>query len=224
MSTSPSYARWVHHGVTVLTADDPFDDKVIATSRAMTATIESAQLVAEKDDPVFVFGESGAGVGWLCRWIHCSTTKRRNSPLVVVAAQTMHPSEHGAILFGSRHDQRAAAVEAAGAGTLVVRCFEELAPELRGRLLASGGAYRLIATCYANGGNTPKRCLSAETLAAFSAVIEVPPLRARSDDLGELAVHLSQSWGPGLLIEDDLDHFARTTGLEMFGSSHSCSP
>ncbi len=155
----------------------------------MSAAIQALQQHAE-DQRVIVYGESGVGVGWLCRWFH-RTTRRRSERLVEVIAQAIVSSQHERALFE--------AVELARSGTLVVRCFEELAPDLQRRVIASEGTHRLIATCYSNGGNTPARRLSEDILAAFSGVIEVPPLRARSEDLEELAIHLRESFARGTM-------------------------
>lgn len=169
----------------VFTAFEALDEKVVATSAAMAEA--TAALERHRDERrVFVFGESGVGVGWLCRWIH-RTSERRHAPLVEVAVPSVSASEHERLLVG--------ALEEARDGAVVVRCFEQLAPALQRRVLAAEGVHRLVATCYGNGGNHPARCVAADVLAGFAMISEIPPLRARAADLRELAVHLSRRQG-----------------------------
>jgi transcriptional regulator with PAS, ATPase and Fis domain len=93
MPHAARYARRVEYGINVFAADDALDEKVVARSSAMSAAVEALQRLAKEDRRVFVFGESGVGVGWLCRCIH-RATQRRSGPLVEVAVQAIVPSEH----------------------------------------------------------------------------------------------------------------------------------
>ncbi|MBS2017689.1 MAG: sigma 54-interacting transcriptional regulator [Deltaproteobacteria bacterium] len=155
----------------------------------MAAVVAELAQLAEEDRRVLVYGESGAGVGWLCRWAH-QTSRRRLGPFVVVHLGAVSRAEHESVVFGGGSNP--GAIEQATGGTLILRCIEELARSLRDRLLSAAADPRLVATSYSNGARAPMATHDAEFLSSFGSVVEVPPLRARSEDIAELGKALWQ--------------------------------
>jgi len=128
-----------------------------------------------------------------------------------VSAQALHSTEQDRALFGDA--DLPGDIDAARGGTLLVRCFEDLRPDLQHRVLATAADddHRLVATCYANCGRTPERTFSAALLSSFSSVVEVPPLRARVEDIDLLASCISKrvadanGWSSVPLANDELE-------------------
>jgi DNA-binding NtrC family response regulator len=155
------------------------DEPMIARNSIMDAAVERLVQLAAEGQRAFVYGESGVGVGWLCRWTH-------------------HHSSNSDGPFVEMHAHRAdieveceAGIRAASGGTLMVRCFHELPHSLQVRLVACPSDFRLVATLYSNGGRAPQRCLDPKMLEAFPAPVEIPPLRARREDITELTTRFA---------------------------------
>jgi two-component system C4-dicarboxylate transport response regulator DctD len=188
------------------------DEEIVARSPVMVSLVRDLESLAAHDRPVFVHGESGAGVGWLCGRIH-QTSRRRSGPFVTVHLGALVATHVDETLFGSPHEP--GALRSARGGTLLIREFHKLPLDLQWRVLAGGLGHRLVATCYSNGGRTPVRRLSPDVLSRFDAVVGVPPLRARGDDLSELASLLWESianvhgWTPPPLTGAQLEGLHR---------------
>ena len=175
-------------------------------SMPMLSLFAGIRAAAAADGAVLIEGESGTGKELVARALHDS--RRRNAPMITLNCLAIPEALIESELFG---DARVAAgrpeaglVEAAHGGTLFLKEVGELPPSAQTRLLellrdgesrpvhATHGRrvdVRVIAATrrdinqLAAGGR-----FSADLLNALGAVrLTVPPLRARGDDILELA-------------------------------------
>src|SRR5688572_11325045 len=148
---------------------DGADEPLIVNSPIMRAAVRELERLANEDARVAVCGESGAGVRWLCERIH-RVSRRRNAPFVVL----------------HEHDASVDAARAAAGGTLVLRVLDALSPEQQ-RLCEMKRDHRLILTCWTNGGRTAERTIAREVLDGCDAVVAIPALRSRREDIADLS-------------------------------------
>jgi len=181
----------------------------IARSPAMQEVLELAARVAPIDTTVLVNGESGTGKEFIVRMIH-DQGPRAAAPFVSVncaaLTETLLESElfghvRGAFTGASR--DKAGLFEVAGSGTLFLDEIGEVAPSVQAKLLRAlqereirrVGAERTIkvdARVVAATNRNLKDGVAKGSfredlyfrLAAF--IIEVPPLRERSEDIPAL--------------------------------------
>jgi len=175
---------------------------------------------------VLIAGPSGVGRRALGRAIH-ALGPRSAAPVVVADLVATPPELVAFELFG--HDGPGdegtpGLVEAAEGGTLILAGLDLLDPALAARVvaLATDGSYtrtgdprprradlRLVATCA-----DPEQGLAEGLRPCFAAVVHVPALEARRDDLPLLARHLLQT---GLADHPDLAaRFLDATGAPRF--------
>jgi len=185
----------------------------VSVSPAMKAVFAMLVKLAPTDVSILVTGETGVGKDVLARAVH-GASPRKSGPIVVFDSGAVSPSLIESELFGHErgaftgaHEQRQGAFERADGGTLFLDEIGELPLDLQPRLLRAleqrqvrriGGSeettvdVRVIAAT--------NRDLSAEVAAGrfrqdlyfrlSAAVVNVPPLRDRGDDLPVLIDNL----------------------------------
>jgi len=169
--------------------------------------------VAGSSVPVLLQGESGSGKSSAAREIH-GRSAQRGEPLIETQLSTLAPTlieselfGHSAGAFTGAQRARAGRFQRAGAGTIVLDGIETLAEELQVKLLrvlqervvepvGSEEALPLEARVIATSGVDLREAVRAGRFRGdlyfrlAVVVIEVPPLRARGDDLELFAVRI----------------------------------
>jgi len=186
--------------------------RMVGQSPQMTALYDLVRRVAPSDEPVLISGESGTGKELVARAIH-QESLRAGRPFVVVNCgsipETLMEGElfgHEAGAFTDAKRQRLGLVEQAAGGTLFLDEIGELPPSMQPKLLRflqSGAVQRL--------GSGAEFSVDVRVVAATNRHLEaevsqgtfredlyyrlkvvhlqVPPLRARRDDITLLADH-----------------------------------
>lgn len=179
---------------------------------------ERIHLVAPGGSRVLIQGESGTGKELVASWIH-RLSPRAEAPLVAVNCAAI-PSElieselfgHERGAFTGAVSRRIGRFESAGAGTLFLDEVGELSPDAQAKLLRALQEQRF----HRVGGDRPVR-FHARVLSATNqplvrrvregrfrldlyhriavVVLDVPPLRARTEDIPELARSLLEQLG-----------------------------
>jgi DNA-binding NtrC family response regulator len=192
--------------------------KVAAASGAMRRVLELLEPLARADVTVTLIGETGTGKDVLARTIH-QQSSRRNGPFVVfdcgAVAANLAESEllgHERGAFTGAVAAHAGAFERAHNGTLFLDEIGELPLDLQTRLL------RLLGNCSVRRvGGTQDRPFDVRIVAATNrdlqtevaagrfrrdlyfrlaaAVVQVPPLRERPEDIPVLAARLLEDLG-----------------------------
>lgn len=187
----------------------------IGPSKASCALMEQVERLAKSDTTVLVVGEPGSGKNMIVRELH-TRSPRAGEPLVEVSLAALSPSLVESELFGhmegsftGAESDRSGRFQAAGRGTLVLDGIEvldellqiKLLRALQERLVEPVGAdkgveieARVLATATPDLARRVQEGTYRKDLWYRLAVVvlEVPPLRARSGDLGGLAEHLAQ--------------------------------
>jgi DNA-binding NtrC family response regulator len=184
----------------------------IGASAIAVQTLDLASKVAAAATTVLITGESGTGKDQLARWIH-EQGPRRDSPFMKIDCASLPPELVESELFGHEKGAFTGAIatkpgrlEIALGGTIVLDEVAALAPGIQAKLL------RVLEERIFErlGGSDPMR-LNARLMALTNAdlqravatgrfredlffrlnvlAIEVPPLRARRDDIRLLAAH-----------------------------------
>ncbi len=185
-------------------------------SPRMADVLERVAALARTDEPVLFVGGPGVGKAHLATILH-ACSGRREGPLVTAYAAAIPDSLMESELFGQErggslpraHRLMPGLLAKARGGTLLVRCasgiiaplWRRLADAVRcGRmpLVGSNALHdvdvRLVLTEHAPADRIPPEV--RELVGAN--VIDVPALRERPEDLGEIIRHVSraaQAWG-----------------------------
>ncbi len=190
----------------------PEFDHIVHRSPAMRRLVTMARRVAPRSVPVLLEGESGTGKELLARAIH-RASPRRGSPFVAVNCGAI-PSElveselfgHERGAFTGAHSSRMGYFEAANGGTLFLDEVGELPPAAQVKLLRvlqEGEVIRVGSTqpvrIEVRLVAATNRDLSQEIAAGrfredlfyrlAVAVLQLPPLRRRTGDVGLLLDH-----------------------------------
>jgi DNA-binding NtrC family response regulator len=188
----------------------PGFEGLVGRSAAMQALFDRIRRLAPYDVPVLVLGETGTGKELVARALH-QVSRRRAGPFAALSCGALPPDlllrDLGASRPGSSSgsiDRDADLLAALRTGTLMLDELGDLAPDgqaqvsrvataLARRPAGSGG--RLVAT-------TQRDLLSAVHAWRFRAdlyyalrraILVVPPLRARLDDLPLLVEHIRRT-------------------------------
>ncbi|MCE4056144.1 sigma-54 interaction domain-containing protein [Pseudomonas sp. Au-Pse12] len=189
--------------------DTPVDaafDSIVTRSERMLALKEQARILALKQVPVLVYGETGTGKELFARAIH-NAGPRSKEPFIAVNCGALAPELIDSILFGHKKGaftgavaDRAGVFQQAHGGTLFLDEFGELTPDVQVRLLrvlqegtlTPVGAcqelkvdVRLIAATHRNLMQAVAEGRFREDLFYRIAVgvLHLPPLREREGDL-----------------------------------------
>ncbi len=191
--------------------DEPFGD-VVGQSAAMRAVLERARQIAALDDtpPVLITGETGTGKGLVARTIHASGP-RAERPFIDVNCTALPASLMESELFGHERgaftdarESKLGLFEAAEGGFLFLDEIGDVELALQGKLLKAieervvrrvGGVrdrridVRILAATNRDLARESERERFRRDLYFRLAVIilELPPLRARGEDVFLLA-------------------------------------
>jgi DNA-binding NtrC family response regulator len=190
--------------------------QIIGESPAISKIHELIERVAPTDSRVLVTGENGTGKELVARWVH-EKSQRAGSPLVEVNCAAIPPELIDSELFGhekgsftSAHKQRIGKFEQAHGGTLFLDEIGDMSLNAQAKVLRAlqehkitrvGGEkdiqvdVRVIAATNKNLVEEIKKGNFREDLYFRLAVIliEVPPLKERSDDIPMLVEHFVES-------------------------------
>jgi DNA-binding NtrC family response regulator len=185
------------------------EHEIIAKSAVMQRVLDVARRAARSDATVLVTGESGVGKGALARWIHARSA-RRDGPLVQINCAALPASLIEAELFGVRRGAYTDARESrdglfveASRGTLFLDEIGDMPIEAQAKLLHVLESARVRPV-----GGTAEVDIDARLIAATNrdleaaikaarfrsdlyfrinvVRIEMPPLRARPEDIPDL--------------------------------------
>ncbi|MGQ0507483.1 MAG: sigma 54-interacting transcriptional regulator, partial [Myxococcaceae bacterium] len=198
---------------------------LLGTSSPMRRLFAAMERLGPTDSTVLIRGETGTGKEAVARALH-ALSPRASSELVVFDCASVNTNLIESELFGHARGaftdavtQRAGALEKAAGGTLFLDEIGELSLELQPRLLRAlenrefhrvgcNQTRRMTARVVA----ATHRDLEAEVKAGrFRAdlyfrlaigVLEVPPLRARPEDIPLLATHFAQDRSGGEVTLD----------------------
>jgi two-component system, NtrC family, response regulator AtoC len=201
--------------VHALSASDGGDasEELIGRTPAMMQVFKLIGRVAATDEPVLILGESGIGKELVANAIHANS-RRAAGPFLKVNCAALTPTLLESELFGHERGAFTGAIarrlgrfETAHGGTLFLDEIGELDPDLQAKLLRvlQTGQFERV------GGNEPVQTdvrIIAATNRNLSELIagqrfredlfyrlnvvslELPPLRARRDDIPLLAEHV----------------------------------
>ncbi len=196
---------------------------IIAHDPEMLAVIRRADHIAGSNASVLIAGESGTGKEVLARYVH-RKSRRSGGPFVAINCAAIPDNLLESELFGHEKGAFSGAVarrlgkfEAASGGTLLLDEVSEMDVRLQAKLLRAlqereidrlGGTapvkidVRIIATSNRNMQNEVEAGrFRADLYFRLNVVtLDVPPLRRRPCDIGELARHYAK-------------HFAKLNGI-----------
>jgi len=187
--------------------------RIVGESRAIRQVLDAVKKVAPTNASVLVCGESGTGKELVAESIHLNS-RRAAQPFVVISCATLQETLLESELFGYRKgaftgatSDKRGLVEIADGGTLFVDEVAEMSPSVQSKLLRvlETGQFRSL-------GSTKDKTVDIRVIAAtnrdlFQDVktgrfredlfyrldvvrIELPPLRARMEDVPAIAEHL----------------------------------
>jgi len=178
--------------------------------RALRARVER---LAAHDTPVLLRGESGTGKESVARWLH-ALSPRRDGRFLAVGPGSIAPEQAAASLFGSEHEGRPqpGLLEQAQGGTLFLDEVAELTPELQLRLSSALERRSLLRIGGTRAVELDVRLLAATAQDLDALVragrfreelyyqlnvvpLEVPPLRRRAEDIGDLLISFVSQFG-----------------------------
>lgn len=182
-------------------------------SPAMRALIHRAKQVAATETPVLLLGETGTGKERLARAVH-EWSARAGGPFLTLNCAALAADSFESELFGD--ERRSGRLQLANGGTLLLEEVAELPLEQQAKLLrflqhgyfepAGGGPclrvdVRILAACRVDPRAAVADGRLREDLYYRLNVLplELPPLRARSEDLG-------------MICDSMLDELAARTG------------
>ncbi|MCE5271502.1 sigma-54 dependent transcriptional regulator [bacterium] len=184
----------------------------------MQKVMELAALAAENDSPVLLQGETGTGKGVLARWIHDNGVWSSN-PYVDINCSSLKGDLFASELFGhargaftSANQEKPGLIEVADGGTLFLDEISDMPPGVQaeflkvieekqyrrlGEVLVRRSEFRLI--CSSNQNLMKKVSEATFRQDLFFRInvfpIQLPPLRARRDDIPALARSILISLG-----------------------------
>lgn len=208
-------------------------DTIVGRESGLQVVMDRIEQVAATDLPVLLLGEAGTGKEVLARAIH-SRSKRASGPILCVNCGALRAGLVESELFGQERASfsggalRKGWFERADGGTLFLDEIAELSLEAQARLLGVlqagnmervGGRrsqsvdVRIVAATQRNLGELVARGAFREDLwyRIGGFPIEVPPLRARREDIAPLAAHFALRVGmriggtPLALSNEDID-------------------
>jgi DNA-binding NtrC family response regulator len=182
---------------------------LVASSTAMQRVLDTAARAARSDAPVLLMGESGVGKGAVARWIH-ERGPRATGPLIQVNCAALPSGLIEAELFGVRRgaftdarENRDGLFAEASGGTIFLDEIAEMPPPAQAKLLQVLETSRIRPVGATGEIEVDARVIAATNRPIEEAVntgtfrsdlfyrlnvipLEIPPLRARPEDIPEL--------------------------------------
>ena len=206
-------------------------DNIITQNPVMLRLKQQAQILAHKDVPVLIDGETGTGKELFARAIH-NASSRKDQPFIAVNCGAFAPELVDSMLFGHKkgaftgaNRDQAGVFEQADGGTLFLDEFAELTPAVQVRLLRvlqekrftplgsqkeQRSDFRLITATHKNLIQEVSEGRFREDLFYRIAVgvLHLPPLRQRQGDLILLADNLLAAMAKqdGDLLGSETEH------------------
>jgi transcriptional regulator with AAA-type ATPase domain len=217
-------------------SSEAFDPRaLIAHSAVMLSALAEVERAAPLDWPALVLGESGTGKEAIARMLHERSPRRGHAYVTLNAGgvpaelveSELFGHERGA--FTGAHGTRRGVFEQADGGTLFLDEIGELPLSMQARLLRvlECGEVRRVGAEGARSVNVRLVCATHRDLRALAAnggfradlyfriarsVIELPPLRARREDIGPISEHvlagLAPKLGPKSLCREALERLS----------------
>lgn len=156
---------------------------LVGSSRFMGCLREQLRMLADREEPICIVGEKGAGKSHIAAELH-GRSNRREYPLVIIEGADEPDSDWELKL------------KAAKRGTIILEDADQLPPERFTRLLRALKDTRLIMTARRMPG-------------AHAKVVEVIPLRERKEDLPELVYEFLSQFGvhsPESIVSQEAMH------------------
>lgn len=196
-------------------AVSPSDRKLVGTSTAMSELRQKIQKLARNQAPIYISGESGTGKELAARMIH-EQGPRAEKPFVPVNCGAIPQELMESEFFGHKRGSFTGAVadkdgffQAADGGTLFLDEVAELPTHMQAKLLRviqekqvraigeqkeSAVNVRILSATHKDLSLLTRQRLFREDLFYRINVIElqVPPLRARCEDIAILTSHILQ--------------------------------
>ncbi|MEY4950960.1 MAG: hypothetical protein RL698_3171 [Pseudomonadota bacterium] len=204
-------------------------DALVGASESIQRLRADIRCFARSDACVLVEGETGTGKELVARALH-EESARAAGPFVPVNCGALPEQLVESELFGhlrgaftGAHRDHPGLVEAAARGTLFLDEIEDLPPPLQGKLLRllQEGEYRPLGAVRARSADVRVVAASNAQLAGLVAErrfrsdlfyrldvlhLEVPPLRARPEDVDPLVAHfLARTGRPRAVATGDLE-------------------
>ncbi len=184
--------------------EEPSRVAPVARDPATLALVERLGELADEDAPVLLTGEASCGKGVFARVLH-DRSARAARPYVVLRCASLVDQDRIAAALGPRggvpEGASCAVLEARG-GTLLLDEVCELPPDPQERLLdlldaLDGSGTRLVATTHLDLEALAKRGAFSEPLLSLlrGAVVEIPSLRDRPEDIVPLAEGFAKGAG-----------------------------
>lgn len=191
----------------------PVADSLIGVSEAIRRLEQDIQCATGSDAKVLITGESGVGKEVAAQLIHKGSA-RRNRPFLTLNCAGVPDSLLESELFGhmrgsftDAYRDKPGLLEAADGGTVLLDEVGEMSPRMQGlllRFLENGEMQRIGAT--RSETRIDVRIIAATNRNLFEGIatgafrgdlyyrlnvirIEIPPLRARPEDIGPLVTH-----------------------------------
>jgi DNA-binding NtrC family response regulator len=169
-------------------------DRLVGRSAAMDRVRETLSRLASSEGPVLLVGEEGVGKELAARTLH-ALSARRERPLVAADVGAVPRERIGSELF----DEASGALGMAGAGSLFLAGVDGLSLEHQDRLLrvlqaGSPDVRVLVATGRDLERLAREGAFRPELLRRLAGrTVEIPPLRARPEDVAPLALHFVEA-------------------------------
>lgn len=187
-----------------------FLDNIIGASPQMKKAVNSAEKIAAYEIPVMIIGETGTGKELFAQGIHNASAYRKG-PFISLNCAALPESLLESILFGTSKGSFTGAIDMPGLfeqaenGSLFLDEINSMPPALQGKLLRAIQEKRIRRLGGKNEININCRIISATNQDPFdpdqkedihirsdllfrlsAAVVQIPPLRERKEDIHEL--------------------------------------
>ncbi|HEX6100381.1 MAG TPA: sigma-54 dependent transcriptional regulator [Thermoanaerobaculia bacterium] len=178
--------------------------RVATRNPAMRNLLDTAEKVLDRDVPILILGESGAGKDFLAESIHAAGS-RSGEPFVHIECASIPADLFESELFGHErgtftdaHARKVGKLEAARRGTVYFDEIAALAAPLQAKLLRAieerrftrlgGSSVPFEARVISSTSADPREALRRDLFYRINVVtLSLPPLRERPEDLLALA-------------------------------------